>query len=678
MNRTSITSHWFLIPLIGLLCLMLGGCKEESAARSTLQLRMVSKEAAERSLVPQDTPLEVSRYVVEGEGPQGTTFSVMSTTENLEVEGLLIGNWTITAVGQNSNGVDLVTGQATVNLTPEPSPVTIELDSLAGKGLLSIQLAWNALNVSDPSLQVNLTDEQGNTQVLSPTTNNMAEGSVTYSGHYSAGSYLLNAQLFSGGTAVAGCAEVVRIVGNRTTEGVITLQLDKYANIPSGLTLVNQLGVPVVCTILGISDTVNALQPVTVSLSAADTSNLAVDWYLDGVLIGAGLDCSFTPASGTHRLDVIAKGALKASSGSASISFTATVNGETGVPILVSTVQDNTGGMHIGIDAHAAFLPDGKILLASNQAQTIQVCRIVRDSLEVVHTYTAADGFCTSGITELLVDHASNRVVIADSVTPALTIYEYDIATSSLTKRLSRNNRYGYIVPGDLTFPYLTDLTLVRSSGILYGLHPLKDHVVETNFYVNAEKDLYSDYYYTRYPQYNIPYAGMAISATGKSSALTLKENSMLKIFRQGTIVVPFTNPVEFNSGNTPYLNNVAEVKFLNDDNLMYATDNDVGRFTYANGTWEQMEVYSSGENGIGNMDGIVQLLPNPSGTKLYVLTPTTLLTFQCPSPSFAATHLDTKGLESYQASRMDMSLKQDMLVITSKSSSSLLLFRIP
>ena len=138
MNRTSITSHWFLIPLIGLLCLMLGGCKEESAARSTLQLRMVSKEAAERSLVPQDTPLEVSRYVVEGEGPQGTTFSVMSTTQNLEVEGLLIGNWTITAVGQNSNGVDLVTGQATVNLTPEPSPVTIELDSLAGKGLLAV------------------------------------------------------------------------------------------------------------------------------------------------------------------------------------------------------------------------------------------------------------------------------------------------------------------------------------------------------------------------------------------------------------------------------------------------------------------------------------------------------------------------------------------------------------
>ena len=402
MNRTSITSRWFLIPLIGLLCLMMGGCKEESAPRSTLQLRMVSKEAVERSLVPQDTPLKVSRYAVEGEGPQGTTFSVMSTTENLEVEGLLIGNWTITAVGQNSSGVDLVTGQATVTLTPDPAPVIIELDSLAGKGLLSIQLAWNALNVSDPSLQASLTDEQGNTQVLSPTTNNMASGSVTYSGHYAAGSYLLNAQLFSGGTAVAGCAEVVRIVGNRTTEGVITLQLDKYANVPSGLTLVNQLGIPVECTILGISAMVNALQPVTVSLSAADTSNLAVDWYLDGVLIGSGLDCSFTPASGTHRLDVIAKGALKASSGSASISFTATVNGETGVPILVSTVQDNTGGMHIGIDAHAAFLPDGKILLASNQAQTIQVCRIVRDSLEVVHTYTAADGFTTSGITELI------------------------------------------------------------------------------------------------------------------------------------------------------------------------------------------------------------------------------------------------------------------------------------
>ncbi|MEA5106089.1 MAG: hypothetical protein VB010_01870 [Sphaerochaeta associata] len=678
MNRTSITSRWFLIPLIGLMCLMAGGCKEESATRSTLQLRMVSSEANDRSLLPKDTPLEVSRYAVEGEGPQGTTFSVMSTTQNLEVEGLLIGNWTITAIGQNSGGVDLVTGQATVTLSPEPSPVTIELDSLAGKGLLNIVLRWNAAHVSDPSLQVSLTDEANNTQILTPTTNNMAEGSVTYSGHYNAGSYLLNAQLFSGSAPVAGCAEVVRIVGNRTTEGVIELKLDKYANVPSGFTLINHLGVPVQCTITGISENVEALKPMTASISTVETGEIAVNWYLDGVLVGSALECTFTPASGTHRLDVIAKGALQASSGSASISFTATVNGETGVPILVSTVEDNTGGMHIGIDAHAAFLSDGKILLASNQAQTIQVCRIVRDSLEVVHTYTAADGFITSGITDVLVDHTSNRVIIADSTTPGLTFYEYNIATSSLNKLFTRNNSYGYVIPGDLRFPYLTDLTLLRSSGILYGLHPVEAHVVETKFYVNSQENLYTDYYYMKYPAYKHPYAGMAISDSATSSALTQKEGSLLRIFRKGSFSVPFTNPVEFTSANTPYLSNVEEVAFLNDNNLMYATDNDVGRFTYANSTWEQMEVYTSDLDGIGSMEGIVQLLTDALSNRLYVLTPDSLLTFNCPSPSYALSHVNTTVLPSYQASRMDVSKNRDMLLLTSESNASLLLFRIP
>ncbi len=678
MNRTSITSRWFLIPFIGLLCLMMAGCKEESAARSTLQLRMVSNEANSRSLLPVDTPLEVSRYAVEGEGPQGTTFSVMSTTQNLEVEGLLIGNWTITAVGQNSGGVDLVTGQATVNLTPDPSPVTIELDSLAGKGLMSIQLMWNAAHVSAPSLTVTLTDEANNTQTLSPTTNNMEKGSVTFTGHYNAGSYLLNAQLFSGNAPVAGCAEVVRIVGNRTTEGAITLQLDKYANVPSDLTLVNHLGVPVECTISGISDTVNALQPLTATLTTSDASQISVDWYLDGVLVGSDMACTFTPATGTHRLDVIAKGALLASSGSASISFTAAVSGESGVPILVNTVPDNTGGMHIGIDAHAAFLSDGKILLASNQAQTIQVCRVVRDTLEVVHTYTTADGFTTSGITDILVDHASNRVVIADSLTPGLTFYEYNITNSSLVKLFNRNNTYGYAVPGDLTFPYLTDLALVRSTGILYGLHPAKDHVVETNFYVNTQKDLYTGYFYQKFPNYSHPYTGVAFSASGKSSALTQKESSLLRIFRKNTLEAPFTNPVEFKAGTAPYLDNVSEIQFLNDNNLIYATDNDVGRFTYTGTTWEQWEIYSSEADGIGSMDGIVQLLPGFDATKLYVLTPTTLLTFGCPSPSYALTHVNTSSLGAFQATRMDVSPKKDMLVVTSDSTSSLLLFRIP
>lgn len=676
MHRTSIVSRWFLIPLLGLVCLMIGGCKEEGAARSTLQLSMVSTQAKARSLLPKDTPLEVSHYVVEGEGPQGTTFSVMSTTQSLEVEGLLIGNWTITAVGQNNSGVDLVRGQATVNLTPEPKEVTIELGSLAGKGLLSVELLWNHLNVSEPSLAATLTDEAGNTQTLTPTTNNIATGSVLYSGDYQAGSYLLKAQLFSGSVPVAGCAEVVRIVGNRTTEGQIELKLDKYANVPTALKLVNNLGVPVECTIAGISENVNALQPLTASLTTGDSSSLEVDWYLDGVHCGSTLTCTITPSSGSHRLDVIAKGALLASSGSASISFTAAVNGEAGVPILVSTVQDSTDGMHIGVDAHAAFLPDGKILLASNQHQTIQVCRIVRESLEVVHTYSAADGFNAAGVTDLFVDHATYRVAIADSSNPGLTVYQYDLGSSQLVKLFSRDNTYGVKRPGTLSFPYLTDLTLLRSTGVLYGLNPAKDHVVQTNLYANSQSALYTLNYFQDFPQNQPAYTGLAITASGSSAALVRTNGSLLKIFRKSSFNEPFTNPVDFTSPSTPYLANVAKVLFLNDNNLVYATNKDVGRFVYTT-TWEQMEVFSSNLDGI-TMESIQQLVANNTGTRLYVLAENSLLTFQSPSPTYSLSYVTATSLGSYQASRVDMSPKQDQMVITSSTGSSLLLCKIP
>ena len=377
MNTTYVRSRWLWISLLCMISLMLGGCKEESNAnRSTLRLSMEGRQSLDRMLSPQDTPLEVSRYTVEGTGPQGTTFSVMSNTPSVEVEGLLIGAWTIRAVGQNTHGVDLVDGQVEVTLTKEPTAAIIELDSLSGKGTMTVRLDWDATKITNPSLELWLTDAAGAKKAIVPTINNLAQGSVTYTGSYDAGSYLLQAKLYSGSIAVAGCVEVIRVVGNRTTEGSISLSLDKYADVPTSLTLINKLGVPVQCTIEGISASMSALTPATaelVALNERDSGTLDVTWYLDGQQISSSPTCTFTPSSGSHRLDVIAQGALLASSGSASISFTASVSGTAGVPIPVSEIADTVDGLHVGMDARAAFLPDGKILLASNQLMISQI-----------------------------------------------------------------------------------------------------------------------------------------------------------------------------------------------------------------------------------------------------------------------------------------------------------------
>lgn len=679
MNRHIRRSRWFLIPLFCFLVLA-GGCKEQSANnRSTLQLSMERSETLDRSLLPQDTVLEVSRYAVEGDGPQGSTFSVISTTDQVEVEGLLIGNWNLRAVGQNNQGLDLVEGSTTVNLTSELTEAVLELNTLSGEGIMTVHLGWDSTKIADPVLDLFLTDDQGVKTPLTPTTNNLGQGMVTYTGTYTAGSYLLQAQLYSGSVAVAGCAEIIRVVSNKTTEGTITLNLDKYASIPTNLTLVDNLGVPVQCTISGISETVEALQSTTATLTAnnvEDTQSLSVDWYLDGQLLGSGLSCTFTPSSGSHRLDVIAKGARLASSGSASISFQATVSGQPGIPVLVSTVADTTNGLSIGSDAQVAFLPDGKILLASNAHQTIQVCRIVRETLEVMHTYTNLDGFNASGITDVYIDNATYRVAIADSVKPGLTIYQYDLATSSLTKLFDRSSTY-YT---SLSFPYLTDLSLDRMSGILYGLAGDKPNIVETNLYANNASDAVCDAYVMWFPPSTEPFDGLAIAPGGKDAAVVESSTGLLRICNKDSMGALFANPVKFTPADTPYINNIDSVAFLNDDNLLYATDDDVGRFERVGSTWTQQEVFTTDLDGVGSMQDIIQIERNVTGNSLYILSggSRNLTTFTATSPSYALAYGSTTELGDYLPSQMAVSPKLDHLVVVSSANDSLLLFQIP
>ncbi len=84
-----------------------------------------------------------------------------------------------------------------------------------------------------------------------------------------------------------------------------------------------------------------------------------------------------------------------------------------------------------------------------------------------------------------------------------------------------------------------------------------------------------------------------------------------------------FAQDEHFQSTDTPpYLDNIGgALHFINDDQLIYATDNDIGRFAYASNAWTQKEVYTSSQNDIGGaMEGISQLLTNKDDTMLYVL----------------------------------------------------------
>ena len=429
-----------LLILMMILIIGFTGCKEEPG-RSSLRLTMRGTEGQDRSIVPKDTPLEVSRYAT-GEGPQGSTFEIQSVNPTIEVEGLLMGTWSIAAVGQNNQGVNLVHGSAECSLSNEPTNVLIELKTLMGTGTMNVKLAWDETKISNPNIDLWVTDAAGIKTKVAPTTNNLDNCSVFYSATYPSGSYLIQGMLYSGNTSVAGFAEIVRIVGGKTTEGTIDLDLDKYPEIPSSLTLINKAGTPIECSI-SASQTRGGTTGDYCKVSFPPSENskeFEAEWFLDGEEISTSLNCTFTPSTGKHRLDLIAKGALLASSGSASITFKAAVAGTPGLPVLAKSVTDNTDGLKISGNTKIAFLPDGKFLLASTMHNTLQICRIVRDCLEVVRTYTQADGFNTVKVTDILVDKNTGRVAIADNQSPGITLYQYNANNTSLTKLYSRDN----------------------------------------------------------------------------------------------------------------------------------------------------------------------------------------------------------------------------------------------
>ena len=674
--------------LMMIIVISIAGCKEEPG-RSSLRLTMQSNDDQNRSILPEDTPLEVSRYAVTGTGPQGSTFEMQSTNPTMEVEGLLMGNWEIIAVGQNRDGVNLVSGSTSCSLTSEPTNALIELNSLMGTGTMNVQFTWDKTKISNPSIDLWVTDPDGIKAKVNPTTSNYINGSIYYSETYPSGSYMLQGRLYSGTTAVAGCAEVVRIVGGKTTDGLIALDLDKYPEIPSSLTLINKVGTPIECSISGITTSVTALQEITASVTIPESENnegLGVLWFLDGEQIASSLDCSFTPSTGKHRLDLIAKGALQASSGSASISFKAIVAGTPGYPVLANTVADNTDGLRISGDTKIVFLPDGKILLASSIHSTLQICRIVRDSLEVIRTYTQAEGFNTAMITDMLVDKNTNRVAIADNQNPGITLYQYNSASASLTKLFSRDNVTYKSGSTEKTFASISSLVLDPTTGILYNVVPGTNMLPYSNFMATQASE-FNMYNYTFWAMDPIKISGIGISPFLDRLAWYSTDQNLLKISKRNTSGNIFSYLRAYSSADTPYIEGISAVEFISDIDLITGSSNALNRFQFSpylsdtgEDGWEQAETWLSGSDGIGEMQGVVQLFTNPSRSLLYVLCKGSknIKIFSIQLGTNALTYMETVSLGGFTPSKAVISPSKENMLVVSETNNQILIFSIP
>ncbi len=410
---------------------------EESQSHATLRVNL----RKDRSIVPADYPLEIETYRIIGDGPGAESFDVETSKETISLEGLVIGEWNITAEGLNSNDDVLVTGSAVHRLSSTNGSCTIILEDLVGTGSLEVEFIWDPERISgEPSIELELTPQYGTkeTRELELTSMDKEEGKATYTGtDYPAGSYVLASRLYDGSVQVSGFVEAVRIAGDQVSKGTVEFDLDKYPTEPGTLEVVNNTGVPVSCVIEGLEDTVDADIPITVSISSEtdDISSYSIMWYLDGNQIGEGTEVEITPTVGTHRLDVVASTSRLGTSGSASINFEALSITDPGVPSRGSIVSDSAE-MELSGTSIVRFLPDGKVMIASNAEEKIHIASPIRGSLDPVRTYTYEELDITGELVDfdgIAVSDALSKIILLERNQFRVAVYNYNTSTSTLS-----------------------------------------------------------------------------------------------------------------------------------------------------------------------------------------------------------------------------------------------------
>jgi len=689
-----------VLVLVSLLALLFFGCRADVEQRSALTLNLKAEELS-RSILPSDTPLEVTKYVISGDGPNDTHFSNVSPKQSLTISGLLIGNWNIHAVGQNSNGTGMVEGEALVQLKPEPTSAEIQLNTLKGTGSMDLTITWDKSLISNPGFELTIIDQNGviSTPTLDVTT--LGDGLIHFQGStFKAGSYQVVGKLLSGMNKTAGFAEAVRIIDGLSSCAEISLNLDKTTTLPSTITLINSVGIPVECSISGLENEMKAGASTVASIATDTQETLDILWYLDGEQVGTGLSYTFAPEMGKHRLDVIAKGPLTASTGSASFPFTAVVKGKAGVPILMKQIADGNDNLFIGGNCQLAFLPDGKIIVASESHQTIQICQLMRNDLQVITTYNSANcNFTCSQISDIAVDSRRNYVYIADNTSPKVTKYSYHSDTSTLSKILETTNHSWESATSFGTYSKIGSMSIDENEGLVYvstlnqeddictiydgEVNTLSNFIYDSSFWGSEVESYDKTKRFT--PRF---FNQVIISPDFQYIAAIDRTDNFMCVSPQMNVDRKLTNsysPCSEFSDDLYGMDNLFTMAFLDGNHVAVGTSN---QLSMINGylkqlgriVWSDGLTYQSGDAEIGSkqMLQIIQLTNTSDQSRLYVLCKESknILTFNTPSGTMV--YLDETSLGNFDPNELALSSDGETMIVTSKTSDAIQIMRIP
>ncbi len=658
------------ILAICLTSLFYTGCRNpEYTASMELHLDTTS-----RTLVPENTPLFVESYEIDGTGPEEHTFAVRSTKSVIAIEGLVPGQWSLHVLGRNKNGTALVSGETSVELEPDKNTITMELNTMVGTGTLDIDISWDPKLISYSDIEILLTDESGLETHVKPTTFSPEEGQALLNTSLPSGSYTMNIQLMESGAFRTGHVTAVRIVDGLVTEGMITLNLNEPTHPPYSFILINTIGVPISCHIDGADDDLVVCDtPLTTKLVAddgLDTDTLDISWFLNGIKLGDGASITFTPPQGHNRLDVIAQGPQKGTTGSTGWQFIATrFPSIPGVPLLLDTYNRSQDEVLTGGKTRAAFLDKNTLVLASSASHSLQVCRILHDSLQSLSIHGVESGWNVGNITDIMADPVSGRFLVAESDVPDVSLYQYKDTAARISRvfsvqggsaeqdfsRTERLGRYAHTETEDQFYALLCN-----PDGKVTPAYDLRAKT-EKEWVKSALK-------WPPNPDMTV-YPYLTIVSPGEHAAMIFsRQENRIRITQRETGALYYTRVTPFGDGtkNPQDLSGLTTAVFINDYCALVAHGSYIERYENTMGTtWAHTESYQAGGGLFPHFTALYDMVLDATGTLLFASTQEGPILSFSVSASGELTYLGQSETPGFTAQRLYPSPGGQWLVAT-------------
>lgn len=300
------SKRFLVLVIVAFVCIFyFTNCMVQPSSKGQLTL-IISNKINAKILTP-SISMDVDSYIVSGIGPDSNTFSGSTTNSSFSVIDLQIGIWEVTVDAYNSDGEKIGSGSDIVQITIDPSIMTIEVTPISGYGTLGITVIWQNDILSEPGISATL-GKIGQT----PTGIDflISDNRATYvNNEIENGYYTFSVNVLDGGIAKAGAVDVIRIVSGQNTSGQFEFQ--DFNEIGGALTIsaVNNLYPPldVQLSAFELTQPAGTVQELSATVTNC-SSQVVFEWYVNGKYKNTGVMYEFGQdlPPGPFRIDVVA------------------------------------------------------------------------------------------------------------------------------------------------------------------------------------------------------------------------------------------------------------------------------------------------------------------------------------------------------------------------------------